>query len=80
MFLGSEKNLHKIDEGIPEEDACNGTTPSDGPKYRSVDENQMLEIMNRMNRVVMILKVGKTLKLLRSFSVELNNSTFLTAI
>ena len=28
-----------------------------GPKYREVDESRMLEIMNRMNRVVMILKV-----------------------
>ena len=28
-----------------------------GPKYGDVDENRMLEIMNRMNRVVMILKV-----------------------
>ena len=57
MFLGSEKDLQKINEDIPEEGACNGKAPSDGPKYRSVDENQMLEIMNRMNRVVMILKV-----------------------
>ena len=29
----------------------------EGPKYGVVDENKMLEIMNRMNRVVMILKV-----------------------
>merc|ERR1712226_415816 len=28
-----------------------------GPKYREVDESRMLEIMNRMNRVVMILKL-----------------------
>ena len=68
MFLGTENNLQKIDEDIPEEDVCNGKPPSDGPKYRSVHENQMLEIMNRMNRVVMILKVGKTLKNITNFS------------
>ena len=32
-----------------------------GPKYREVDESRMLEIMNRMNRVVMILKVAQNL-------------------
>ena len=32
-----------------------------GPKYREVDESRMLEIMNRMNRVVMILKVVQNL-------------------
>merc|ERR1711997_1326943 len=29
---------------------------SEGPKYGVVDESKMLEILNRMNRVVMILK------------------------
>ena len=32
------------------------TTTSE-PRYKAVDENNMLEILNRMNRVVKILKV-----------------------
>ena len=56
MFTGSEK-LQNISEEVLEEES--GTTPvlSDEPKYKAVDENKMLEILNRMNRVVMILKV-----------------------
>ena len=57
MFLGSEK-WHKIAETIPEDDTCDDNNQSkDGPRYGVVDENKMLEILNRMNRVVMILKV-----------------------
>ena len=65
IFLGAEK-LHSIEE----EGLSNGSKehfPSSkklgddlvgGPKYGDVDENRMLEIMNRMNRVAMILKVS----------------------
>ena len=39
-----------------------GTEFKEGPKYGQVDENRMLEIMNRMNRVAMILKVCMDLR------------------
>ena len=59
MFMGSEKELHLIEEdAIEENDSSYSTTNNmNGPKYKTVDENKMLEILNRMNRVVMILKV-----------------------
>ena len=59
MFMGSEKELHQIDEDAIEENdsSYNATNNMNGPKYKTVDENKMLEILNRMNRVVMILKV-----------------------
>ena len=57
--MGSEKELHQIDEDAIEENdsSDNATINMNGPKYKTVDENKMLEILNRMNRVVMILKV-----------------------
>ena len=65
IFLGVEK-LHSIqEEGLS--DKSKDVFPSSqklrpdvviGPKYADVDENRMLEIMNRMNRVAMILKVS----------------------
>ena len=57
--MGSEKELHQIDEDAIEENGSsyNATNSMNGPKYKTVDENKMLEILNRMNRVVMILKV-----------------------
>ena len=60
IFLGAEK-LHSIQEdgseySFPSSQKL-GTDLVSGPKYGDVDENRMLEIMNRMNRVVMILKV-----------------------
>ena len=64
MFTGSEK-LQNISEEVLEEES--GTTPvlSDEPKYKAVDENKMLEILNRMNRVVMIL-ISIKIKLIRA--------------
>ena len=65
IFMGDEK-LHSI----AEESMSNGSEDLDldrmnlakdfneGPKYGNLDERRMLEIMNRMNRVVMILKVS----------------------
>ena len=62
--MGDEK-LHSIEE----ESLSNGSEDLDfrkmniskdlteGPKYGNLNEGRMLEIMNRMNRVVMILKV-----------------------
>ena len=57
--MGSEKELHQIDEDAIEENDSSyiATNNMNGPKYKTVDENKMLEILNRMNRVVMILKV-----------------------
>ena len=64
--MGDEK-LHSIEE----ESLSNGSEDLDfrkmsiskdlteGPKYGNLNEGRMLEIMNRMNRVVMILKVFK---------------------
>ena len=56
MFTGSEK-LQNISEEVLEEESETVPVLSDEPKYKAVDENKMLEILNRMNRVVMILKV-----------------------
>ena len=59
MFMGSEK-MKKILEAMSEEgdgESEDGSSARDGPKYGVVDENKMLEILNRMNRVVTILKV-----------------------
>ena len=64
--MGAEKSFESIQEekvsnGSEEELTLNGLKIGKdlivGPKYGEVDENRMLEIMNRMNRVVMILKV-----------------------
>ena len=57
--MGSEKELHQIDEDAIEENdsSDNANHNMNEPKYKTVDENKMLEILNRMNRVVMILKV-----------------------
>ena len=57
--MGSEKELHLIEEDAIEENDSSYSTANNmnGPKYKTVDENKMLEILNRMNRVVMILKV-----------------------
>ena len=63
--MGDEK-LHSI----AEESMSNGSDLdldrmnlakdfNEGPKYGNLNEGRMLEIMNRMNRVVMILKVNK---------------------
>ena len=63
--MGDEK-LHSI----AEESMSNGSDLdldrmnlskdfNEGPKYGNLNEGRMLEIMNRMNRVVMILKVIK---------------------
>ena len=63
IFMGDEK-LHSI----AEESMSNGSDLdldrmnlskdfNEGPKYGNLNEGRMLEIMNRMNRVVMILKV-----------------------
>ena len=57
--MGTEK-MKKILEAMSEEgdgEAEDGGSARDGPKYGVVDENKMLEILNRMNRVVTILKV-----------------------
>ena len=65
IFMGDEK-LHSI----AEESMSNGSDLdldrmnlskdfNEGPKYGNLNEGRMLEIMNRMNRVVMILKVIK---------------------
>ena len=66
IFLGDEKL-----QSIEEESFSNGSEDLDfrkmnisqdfneGPKYGNLNEGRMLEIMNRMNRVVMILKVCK---------------------
>ena len=74
-----DSSLHSIEE---EEGLSNGikdcfqSSPKfrpdlvSGPKYGDLDENRMLEIMNRMNRVVMILKV---LKIIYSETYLANN-------
>ena len=67
MFIES-KNLQKLFETVaedPEESSSDNhvDATSDGPKYGVVDESKMLEILNRMNRVVMILKVNTFLKM-----------------
>ena len=48
------------EETLEEEGSDAAATPSSGPRYKAVDENNMLEILNRMNRVVKILKVRLT--------------------
>ena len=48
------------EETLEEEGGDTAATPSSGPRYKAVDENNMLEILNRMNRVVKILKVRLT--------------------
>ena len=63
--MGAEK-LHSIEEeALPNvskdyflSSQKLGSDLVSGPKYGDVDENRMLEIMNRMNRVAMILKVS----------------------
>ena len=71
--MGDEK-LHSIEE----ESMSNGSDIdlsrmnltkdfNEGPKYGNLNEGRMLEIMNRMNRVVMILKVSKTSSILKYF-------------
>ena len=54
--MGSAK-FQKILECMAEEEEATNNSPNDGPNYGAVDENNMLEILNRMNRVVTILKV-----------------------
>ena len=62
----SSETLPNISEETVEEEASEAAaTPSNEPRYKAVDENNMLEILNRMNRVVKILKV-RSVELIRN--------------
>ena len=60
MFMEAETLPNINEETLGEEGGDTAATPSSGPRYKAVDENNMLEILNRMNRVVKILKVRLT--------------------
>ena len=62
----SSETLPNISEETVEEEASEAVAnPSNEPRYKAVDENNMLEILNRMNRVVKILKV-RSVELIRN--------------
>ena len=58
MFMEAETLPHISEEIQEEENGETAAITSSGPRYKAVDENNMLEILNRMNRVVKILKVN----------------------
>ena len=69
MFMSSETLPNISEETVEEEASEAAATPSNEPRYKAVDENNMLEILNRMNRVVKILKV-RSRELIRNNELE----------
>ena len=55
--MGAETLPNINEETVEEETGDTAAAQSSEPRYKAVDENNMLEILNRMNRVVKILKV-----------------------
>lgn len=65
MFMEAETLPNISEEAIDEEAGDTSAATLSGPRYKAVDENNMLEILNRMNRVVKILKVKQTILIQR---------------
>ena len=57
MFMEAETLPNISEETLNEVNGETAATTTNEPRYKAVDENNMLEILNRMNRVVKILKV-----------------------
>ena len=57
MFMEAETLPNISEETLNEVTGETAVTTTSEPRYKAVDENNMLEILNRMNRVVKILKV-----------------------